>query len=270
MRQILILTIGLAIPFATPWIVRAEDAVAKRQIEIKTGDESLVFGRPIPINVSYRNAGVEPWIVKEPGRSPDVLVRYRQPGDMGRPKGYFLGKLDVRTIKFNNEETTFRASPKLAEIQIKPGATHEFTTDLNAHWSGWLVPGRWDVWIADEQEKIESNRLAVKLWFTKVSVTEMLTVARDGEQHWIKRKSHGEWLQKLKPDLKLDWPSIEDPKEMRKQKEPGIQAALKEFATFWEREQDSESMTETIRKFNEAAGLKPPRGKSDESEASKK
>ena len=263
MRTLTILTLAMLFSVCHTSPVAGDDQKQpEHSILLSAGEAPFVFGRIIPLRVSYQNGGKVAWVIPTPTESANVGIRFRTVGSKGLPAGYDLGQRIVTTRKLPSgliiEDIS---SPIPKPVSIASGKSHQFQVEFERDWSGHVVPGRWSAWVKDETLELESNHVEIPLEFAPDSVKACFEITVDTDQYRSKRKQHAEWLQKLMPDLQLDGPRSNDPEAIQKQKEVRIQTALKEFASFWEREKDSESMTEAIRKINEAAGLKPAAAK---------
>ncbi len=215
------------------------------------------FPLDVTLKAHYRNSGKDEWRLKTPDQSGSVLVRFAPVARPDRPYEYFMATRKTVTVTTPSGKTiTAFESLTPAALRIPPKEQFTFSTTLNGVWTGLLVPGEWLVWVVDEEQKIESERAKLRIEVNGQSFPVLLERAADDQEPLSKRKWHAEWLQKVKPDLKLDWPRRDDPEAVRKQKEYRVQLALKEFERFWEREKDSQAVADAIRKINEDAGLK--------------
>ncbi|MCD4823937.1 MAG: hypothetical protein K8S55_04975 [Phycisphaerae bacterium] len=147
---------------------------------------------------------------------------------------------------------TVRRDPNPKPISIAPGKTHEFKVKFKREWNGNIVPGIWSVWIEDRTFKLESNRVEIPLRFTAESVAICLEIALDKKQDVYMRNWHARWLQKIMPDLKLQWWTWKDkmsPKE-KQEKEDEIQRQLKAFQEFRKDKNNAQAIKEAIARIN--------------------
>ncbi len=257
MRLFLAAMVALGVSAFSELVHCADESNRDRSLALGAKSDPFIFGKPALLSVSYRNDGAMTWVVPKPTESLSVAVQYRRHGTEGRPHGYRLGRVLTATITDpDGQSVTAFENPVPTPMEIKSGKSFDFSVPLERAWLGHVVPGRWTVWIEDESLKLESNRLDIPIRFTADSVAACLEIAVDQEAYVSKRKSHAGWLQKIKPDLKLDWPRRDDAEAVKKQKEYRVQLALKEFEQFWEREKNSQAVADAIRKINEDAGLK--------------
>jgi len=227
----------------------------QHSIEMDAGDGTLVFGSTVPIHVKYRNDAKEPWVIGTPMESIEVGLKYRRSNDKQRPNGYRFGQRTAVTITVpDGGKITAFTVPTPKPLSISSGKTHEFKLDFPRHWSGHLVPGRWTIWIQDDSEKLESNRIEIPLRFTAHSVTTCLEIALRKEEHVSVRKQYGRWLQRIDPDLELDWPDSDD---VRAEYEVSLQRNLKKFSVFLKDAKNSPQIAERIATINREAGLEP-------------
>lgn len=229
---------------------------SKRQIELTVQEPSIAVGRPIRMTLKYKNSGETPWTIADPQESIAVLLQYRQMASTERPYGYSLGKTSNVTVKGpSGQIVSAVVVPNPQPIMIGSEKSREFEIVLERDWTGNLAPGRWIVWIDDQSESLESNRLKLAIQFTPDSVEACLKIAVDKEQLLDKRKWHAEWLQRINPELKLQWPDEKSAEAVQVSREYEVQRQLKKFADFWKANKNSATLRERIAQINTAAGL---------------
>jgi len=205
----------------------------------------------------YSNATGRSWKFNSPETTRFVRVWFRQVG-AERKSWFTIAQNRTTEANFPGEgRVVATLAPQGTPVTLDRGMEHRVEWDLANLWSAeGLPPGRWELWIEDEKEGLESKRVRHDVVFQSDSVLRLLAVAQDEKESRQRRQWHAEWLQKVKPDLNLDWPREKDPEAVKKQKEYRVQLALKDFERFWEREKDSQAVADAIRKINEDAGLK--------------
>lgn len=226
-------------------------------ILVANGD-SFSFGQDVSFQVRFQNTGKTPWKMPKPQESLSVKVQFRVPESTRRPYGYSLGRMTHTTVEVNGETWTAMVAPAPEQTSIAPGETYEFSTDMERDWSGWLVPGHWDVWVEDHTDDpsiLASNLVKIPLRFTEDSIAACLAIARDKEVHVYQRKWHGEWLKKIMPALQLKWWAESVSAEEQKRGDEEIQKNLKAFEKFVKDKNNAEAITKAIQAINHDAGL---------------
>jgi hypothetical protein len=240
-----------------------QDVTKVPKIRVDVGKGPYVFGAPVKLHITYRNDSTKAWTLKDPAGSLGVRVSYRIQGSTGRQQGFFMRDYEVAFAPMSNGQVmTTWVVPQEEEVTLAPHATREFDVRVEKDWTGNVVPGRWEVWVADEGQKLESNHLEISLRFMDESIKTCLAVARDKSENRTKRKWHGEWLQKIDPALQLQWPDDNASVETRATMERAIQKALTGFEAFLVDEKNGKAIEEAIRAINREA-------KVDETAASK-
>lgn len=253
MRIIMIFSAVVAMSFTS--LESAQSVPPQRSIILSVGDGPYVFERNVSFTVSYRNGEQEPWVVPTPSESVNAGIRYRLSGSTKRQwgyGGYNFGSNTYTTFTLpDGQEVTAWVMPIVNHISIAPGQTNEFKIDLYRDgWSGDLKPGPWTVWIVDDNLKLESNRIEIPLVFTADSVAACLEVAADNKQPLYKRKKHAGWLQIIKPDLDLRWPSEDMPADKRLEMEPAIMKGLQSFKVFLNEKSNARVVETAIESIN--------------------
>lgn len=212
--------------------VGAEDT-PQHSITLDAGSGPFVFGRAVPLKVSYRNRGKEPWVISNPEESLSTRVRFNHAGIQEHPMGYSLGRFTLTSAKTPLGDTLIaKVAPDPKPVSILPGQSYDFEVPFERGWTGIFVPGRWNVWIDDEGVKLKSNALEVPLTFTVESIRLCQQRAADEKVHLYERKSHFEWLQKIMPGLTMRWTQENPPEEERMKMENELKRKLHEFDLF--------------------------------------
>jgi len=184
-------------------------------------------------------------------------VYYRQSGTDRLPCGHALGQYKLVTIP-NSDGTPFMVQtvgPRVEPLTIPSGKSHDFTIPLERGWSGYLVPGKWTVWIAARDVELESNRLELTLRFTANSVAACLEMAERREERTSKRKWHAAWLQKIMPGLELKWRTEDTSPEGIARRNAEIEKKLQEFKLFLDDPKNAKAIQQAIDRINQEAGL---------------
>ena len=228
----------------------------QRSIMLSADRGPFVFGRAVSLTVSYRNGGQEPWEVPTPSESTSVGLRRRPSGTEQHPGGYDFGRRTITTIKGpDGQEITVREAPNPKAIAIAPGQSHEFTVVLERNFAGALKPGLWTVWVVDENLTVESNHIDIQIVFTADSLTACLEIAADDKQHLFRRQAHAEWLQKIMPDLKCRWWSLNTPAQEKQPMEAEVQRQFEAFRAFQHDSSKAKVIEAAISGINREAGV---------------
>lgn len=239
-------------------LVGKELPPAKRHaIVIQFGDGELSFGREASIRITYQNHGGDPWVLRNPGESDEVFLFYRQAGTNGRPFGYSVpAPMPARAVP-RPDGADVVVSRVGSRLDIPPGGTHVVHVPFERGWSGWLVPGIWDVWVHDTTERLESNHLQIPVRFTAGSIMVCLETVSAQGQRGLRQKSYATWLEKIMPGLSFVWwAPIATPKE-REAAEAEISRRLDGFRTFLREPENAEAIRTAIARINQEAGLPP-------------
>jgi hypothetical protein len=139
--------------------------------------------------------------------------------------------------------------PKLRTLE--PGQSYVLTVPVVGH----VVPGNWEVWVKDGEQKLESNRFEFPVRFTRDSLTPCLEIASDAKTRASERKWYAAWLQKVMPSLKLKWWWNDSTPEETAKMEPGVNKELDAFRAFLKDPKNAEAIRQAIDRINREAGL---------------
>ncbi len=230
-----------------------------RAIELGIEEPIGEFGRGLLLNVRYQNRSEAAWVIREPRQSTNVNVRYGMVRGGAHPTGYSLGERRPIELKPNNGpgfKALISSPPKL--VRIEANDAHEFKVTIEREWTGCIVPGMLRVWLVDQSESLESNRLTVPIRFTRGSVTACRGVAADSEETIYKRGWHAAYLKQVMPSLVLTpWQHREEvlPRSQRASVDAAIQKEIARFDSFWQNNANADTVDEAIDKINADAGV---------------
>jgi len=220
------------------------------------GNAAPTFGRPLSLEVSYQNQSDQSWLLRRPEESGSTRFHCQMVGSDRSTAGYRLGKSPVKPPPLPNGGDILEEVVG-GPLEILPGKRHEFVITLEPSWTGNVVPGVWDVWIGDRRERQQSNRLRIPLRFTRDSIVACLEVVEDPKQGRSKREWHAAWLEKVMPELTLQWWAPIATPEEREASEAEIGRRLGNFRTFLRDPENAEAIQQAIALINQEAGLPP-------------
>lgn len=263
-------TVPLVVFFVSLLPMCGADEVKPLQhaIVLSAGDGPFTFGQNISLKASYRNLGEDPWMVFfNPLESDRVWLRYAL-SESKKTSGYCIGCSKSVSIELPNGRkwiSKTRVIPKVIPkpFPIEPGKSYDFEIPLERRWTGeriWtgdVAPGRWSVWIEDSGEQMKSNIVEIPLRFTADSIATCLQNVGDEKQELYTRVICAEYLQDIKPDLDLRWPS--DPPvwptegmsvDERQKVEREIRQKLQAFKVYMDEKGNTQAIETAIRSIN--------------------
>jgi len=254
-----IIILGCLVLFVSVTTVVAfamEERPPKRSISVQH-KKSIFLGESLKLNVSYRNEDTKPWRLQQPDTSRGVYAPYIEIGS--NPKNssaHILGKMRaVSWTMSNGEKVTGHAIDPPSEITIEPGASYSFEVEITPNGGGSVdVPGIWEIWIEDRNEKLHSPHVKIEVLFGPESVPLLVAIGaaapdNSGMRGWAVR-----WLRQLKPDLvtKGPDPGVETEAEAIARRAENVKA-FQAFREFWEKEKDSDAIKQKFAQINEKA-----------------
>ncbi len=256
--QILSITIALS---SQSLIDAGEQSKHKWVIEVQAGKPVYPLGEAINIRVLYSNISDRSWKLDKPESSEGVTVNCRLVGkDEGVRISSSFSKRTVSVVKLPDGRTErIDIMAPRTEIEIKPGEKHEFEIDLYSRWTGDLIPGRYEAWIADSGQSLKSDKCEFSVVFSKESVSALLTTAAKEEEITPKRKWAVKCLQKLKPDFVLRFKGEKDSPETVKRISEDNAKAIHEFKEFWAKVKDTKAIEKAFSRSDPKADSKPER-----------
>jgi hypothetical protein len=152
-----------------------------------------------------------------------------------------------RIIRSNAGAVSRQIVEDAEDVELAPGATHQFTEDLWQRWPALIRPGRSVLRVVDrtsDRETITSNAIELFVAFTEESVPRLVQVARDEKGPTETRQVAIEWLARLRPgfSLALDHPT---PEQVR-----ANQATLDDFSAWWDANKTSKRSADAIAQIN--------------------
>lgn len=246
----------------------------ERRIELVPQEQPFVFGRESVFDVYYVNDSEEPWeLPHTPNESRRTRFRRAPAGKDGKPiegkavGGYpfAIGESHKVTEEVNGVEYTwfYESRPPAEPMTVAPNDRYHFTCELDPSLSR-VRPGAYAVSIRDSRLELESERVAVRLYFTEESVENCLEIARDEDNTIIKRwYMAGHFLVRIMPEIEPLFRRGERYSrfaashifaDMSKEER---QEALDRIEEYWQDEENAPAIREAIENINRDAGLPP-------------
>jgi hypothetical protein len=213
-------------------------------------DHPFVLGNTMSLDIVYKNHSSADWTIDDP-RSAGGEVKFKLSAQSGHPHGRLLSHSTRTNVKTPDGKIgEVWVTPPRTKVTVKAGKEFRIPFDFHTPWSDWIVPGRWQLWVADEENKIKSDPIEFLIIFSKDSVPALLDIVSDPQASPYKRQWHAKWLQKLKPDFSLSTPDPKDTPEEAAQKTALDMKTIAEFKAFWETEKDSNAISRLLEKIN--------------------
>lgn len=254
-RRICLVLLLSAIWVGCDKVTYGQSNADKGSIFLTPQEKPYIFGRPISIQVHYKNIDAQPWKIWKPDNSTAVSVHYTLATKKNPIGGFGLGSPIIAKTTTADGKTRIANLGTLREaLTIQAGKEHVIDVELyDSPWTGHLAPGKWAVWLSDGNLERESNRAAFEIVFTSESVPSLQRVVADNREIPHKRRQCGIWLKKLKPDLNLKFPREEDLPDAREHTEKELVIELKSFDEFWKNLGGSPAVQMMIDKINQDA-----------------
>ena len=235
-----VISLLMALAAQTPGAMEAAGMDAGkdvRRIEIEPQQPRFALGAGIGIRVTFVNPTSTAWKLERPETSSSVRVSYRLAGNGERAVTRFsLSRKSSREVKLpNGKSQIVQVVPPKTEIEIKPGAKHEFVVDLGTGWTEDLVPGTYEVWVEDVGQGLKSGLCTFSLTFSRDSVPALLETAAKEDESPAKRKWCVCWLQMIQPDFDLKLKGEADTPEAKKAAMEANATAIRRFREHWEK-----------------------------------
>jgi hypothetical protein len=184
------------------------------------------LGKPLLLEVTLANPGAAPLSIDDPAQSLDLeyhLVDQHTREDFsftpGRIRSTTLGTVDEYAIEV----------PVPKPTAIAPGGVLKVQADANLRL--FLRPGDYQAYVTHRDS--ESNRVPVKVVYTRESVSVLFATAHDPQTSYSRREWAMDRLARLWPEFKLGLPLPDAPAAARAQQEAGNQAVYTRFAAWW-------------------------------------
>jgi hypothetical protein len=208
---------------------------------IKFSKPTFFLGESIPVDITYENGTSETVVMDDPSKSLEVLmhaVDVKTNEDMN----YTMGKIIVTHIDEASGQFAL-SEPPVEEMEIKPGSSFVFTSDLNERL--FLRPGEFDCFLSDNDK--ESNHIKISVKLTRVSVENLFKLAQNKDTGYSRREWAMESLQILYPGFKLNLPLDNDPEDIKTQKEIANTQIYNEFTEWWNNNKNAKYIEELLK-----------------------
>ena len=200
------------------------------------------LGKPLPLEVTLRNPGSTPLVIDDPAQSLDIeyhLVDQQTREDLS----FTLGRISTTTIGSVDEYAIEVPVPK--PVTIAPEATLTVKADANVRL--FLRPGDYQAYVTHKDS--ESNRVPVKVVYTRDSVTVLFATAHDTQMSYGRREWAMDRLARLFPAFRLSLPLPDTPAAARAQQEASNQAVYVRFAEWWRDQLATADLDERLEKM---------------------
>jgi hypothetical protein len=234
-RQILPLVLALSAG------VKPMSTSQTKEIRVSLEQPKVVLGGPIALDAAYVNRSSQKLTFRDPAKTWEVMLSIKLP-DGSDQRAHF-----GRIIRSNAGAVSRQIVEDAEDVELAPGATHQFTEDLWQRWPALIRPGRSVLRVVDrtsDRETITSNAIELFVAFTEESVPRLVRVARDEKGPTETRQVAIEWLARLRPgfSLALDHPT---PEQVR-----ANQATLDDFSAWWDANKTSKRSADAIAQIN--------------------
>ncbi len=267
MNKILSLALLLGSIMQAAAVSAEERQKPERRIELVPQERPFVFGRESVFDVYYVNDSEEPWeLPHTPNEAERTWFKRAPAGDDGKPiegkpvRGYAFALPEV----LETEDMKVFDYPFPEPMTIAPNDMYHFTCELDPGLEYHFRPGAYAVWMEDSQVELESECVAVRLYFTEESVERCLEIARDEDESFYKRwDMAGQFLVRIMPEIepffhlsgryslhggRSNFAGVSEEKR---------QEALDRIEEYWQDEGNAPAIREAIENINRDAGLPP-------------
>ena len=112
------------------------------------------------------------------------------------------------------------------------------------------MPGEWIAWVRDDNLNMTSNRVKIPIRFTTASIPACIEIVGDSKETVFKRKWHGEWLQKVVPELAIEWWSHDTAEDKKQQMEASIAKSLQAARAYVADSKNQQAIKSAIDRIN--------------------
>ena len=242
---------------------QAGDVPTDHEIVLTTEKQppTVAVGESLDFEITYRNTDAMPWALKEPDHSLGVSLNYENANDVTIQGGYRFGKRTVVHTTTPSGKILKTWTEKVpADLSIEKGESHRFTAPLQrpGEWDTRLTPGAWRVWIQDQAEQMESERVEIRIVFVSSSIPFCLSILRDPEAATFRRKWAGELLQTIKPDLQIEWWHRDTPDNTVAGREKDLAEKLVRFEQWYKNPANAADVEAGIERINNPSEAPAP------------
>ena len=184
------------------------------------------LGQPLPLAVTLGNPGSSPLVIDDPAQSLDLEYHFIDQ-QTREDLSFTLGKTTTTIIGSVDEYAIELPIPK--PVTIPPGGSLNVQADANVRL--FLRPGDYQAFVTHQGS--ESNRVPVKVVYTRDSVSMLFATAHDVQMSYGRREWAAERLARLFPGFRLSLPLPDAPAAARAEQEAANQAMYVKFAAWW-------------------------------------
>jgi hypothetical protein len=200
------------------------------------------LGMPLPLEVTLGNPGTGPLVIDDPAQSLDIEYHFIDQ-QTREDLSFTLGKITTTIIGNVDEYAIELPSPK--PVTIPPAGSLIVKADANVR--VFLRPGDYQAFVTHQGS--ESNRVPVKVVYTRDSVTVLFATAHDAQMSYGRREWAAERLARLFPAFRLSLPLPDAPAATRAEQEAANQAVYVKFAAWWRDQLQTADLDERLDKL---------------------
>jgi len=199
------------------------------------------LGKPLPLEVTLRNPGSSPLVIDDPAQSLDIEFHFIDQ-QTREDLSFTMGRISTTTMGTVDEYAIEVPVPK--PTTIAPNGVLAFKADANMRL--FLRPGNYQAYVTHKDS--ESNRVPVKVVYTRDSVSVLFATAHDTQMSYGRREWAMDRLARLFPAFRLSLPLPDAPAATRTQQEAANQAVYVRFAEWWRDQLASADLDERLEK----------------------
>ncbi len=200
------------------------------------------LGKPLPLEVTLGNPGSSPLAIDDPAQSLDIEYHFIDQ-QTREDLSFTPGRITTTIIGSVDEYAIELPTPK--PVTIPPGGSLNVKADANLRL--FLRPGDYQAFVTHQGS--ESNRVPVKVAFTRDSVSVLFATAHDPQMSYGRREWAAERLARLFPAFRLSLPLPDAPADARAQQEAANQAVYVKFAEWWRDQLQMADLDERLEKL---------------------
>jgi hypothetical protein len=200
------------------------------------------LGKPLPLEVTLGNPGNTPMVIDDPAQSLDIEYHFIDQ-QTREDLSFTLGKITTTIIGSVDEYAIELPEPK--PVTVPPGGSLNVKADANVRL--FLRPGDYQAFVTHQGS--ESNRVPVKVVYTRDSVTVLFATAHDAQMSHGRREWAAERLARLFPGFRLSLPLPDAPAAARGEQEAANQAVYLKFAAWWRDQLGTADLDERLEKL---------------------
>jgi hypothetical protein len=216
-------------------------STSQKEIRASLAQQKVVLGEPIVLEAEYVNRGGQKLTFRDPAKTWEVMLVIKRP-DGSEQRAHF-GRILRRNVGAVSRQVVEDAE----EVELAPGAAHNFTEDIWRRWPALVRPGRSTLRVVDrtnDAHTVTSNAVELLVTFADDSVPRLVELARDEKAPTEAREVAVQWLTRLRPGLTL---ALEHPTAEQNR---ANQAALDDFTAWWGANKGGKSTSDAIARIN--------------------